>query len=129
LIRAVPCEACPYRRDVPSGVWDTEEYDKLRRYEGETWEQPPAAFSCHATPAKLCHGWAVVSGVDSLALRIAGCAHEIPEPKVLLFGSHTEAADHGQRLVDRPPEGAVTMIGRLTRKHERLQQQEGRNGP
>lgn len=23
------CESCPYRRDVPSGIWDRSEYAKL----------------------------------------------------------------------------------------------------
>lgn len=118
-VRKAPCEACPYRRDVPSGVWAAEEYDKLRRYEGETWEQPAAAFSCHATPARLCHGWAVVSGDESLALRIAGVG-EVPEPAVPLFGSHTEAADHGQREIESPSPEAGAIVGRLTRKHRRL---------
>jgi uncharacterized protein DUF6283 len=27
--RRRPCPSCPYRRDVPSGLWDTCEYDKL----------------------------------------------------------------------------------------------------
>jgi uncharacterized protein DUF6283 len=118
-VRRTPCEACPYRRDAPSGVWAHEEYEKLREYEGETWEQPPNAFACHATPARLCHGWAVVSGYDSLALRLARVA-EIPEPRVPLFGSHTEAADHGQRDIDLPGPEAGDVIGRLLRKHGRL---------
>lgn len=119
-IRKVPCEACPYRRDVPSGVWASEEYEKLRRYEGETFDQPAATFGCHATPSKLCHGWAVVSGEESLSLRIAGCP-EIPPPKVPLFESHTAAADHGQRELQEPSLGARTVIDRLVRKHDRLE--------
>lgn len=51
--------ACPYRKDVPSGVWDASEYDKLPAYDAPTAEQPFAPFACHATPEKLCHGWAV----------------------------------------------------------------------
>jgi hypothetical protein len=27
--RRRPCSSCPYRRDVPSGLWSAEEYDKL----------------------------------------------------------------------------------------------------
>lgn len=125
-IRPTPCEACPYRADVPSGVWEHDEYEKLRTYEGETFEQPFGGFACHATPARFCHGWAVVSGEDSLALRLAG-VQEIPEPKVPLFESHTAAADHGQREIDAPSEEAVDVMGRLTRKHDRLR--EGNDGP
>jgi len=119
-IRKTPCEACPYRQNVPSGVWDHDEYEKLRPYDGETFEQPVGGFACHSTPKKFCHGWAVVSGSDSLALRMAGCAHEIPPAKVPLFATHNEAADHGQREVPRPGEQAVDVIDRLQRKHARL---------
>lgn len=120
-IRKTPCEACPYRKDVPSGVWAPEEYAKLRRYEGETFEQPPAGFACHATPGRFCHGWAVVSGEESLALRLAG-APEIPAAKVPLFASHTEAADHGLRDVADPDEDAIEVMDRLQRKHDRLRE-------
>lgn len=36
-----PCASCPYRRDVPEGVWHPEEYSKLRAYDGSTGEQSP----------------------------------------------------------------------------------------
>lgn len=25
-IRSMPCVACPYRQDVPSGIWSADEY-------------------------------------------------------------------------------------------------------
>jgi hypothetical protein len=28
-----PCESCPYRKDVPSGVWSEGEYRKLPQYD------------------------------------------------------------------------------------------------
>jgi hypothetical protein len=118
-IRKTPCEACPYRCDVPSGVWAHHEYEKLRPYDGETWEQPPAGFACHSTPKKFCHGWAVVSGTDSLALRIAQVP-AIPPAKVPLWGSHNEAADHGQRDIEAPAQDAREIVDRLTRKHARI---------
>lgn len=31
--RREPCSACPYRVDVPAGVWAREEYDKLDPYD------------------------------------------------------------------------------------------------
>jgi hypothetical protein len=99
-VRRTPCEACPYRRDVP------------RRLERRRVREA-------APPARLCHGWAVVSGQDSLALRIAG-APEIPEAAVPLFATHGEAADHGQRAIERPPGEAVELVARLRRKHRRL---------
>ena len=123
-IRKVPCEACPYRQDVPSGVWAHEEYEKLRRYDAETASQPFVGFACHATPKKFCHGWAVVhtsrgNEHDLIALRLAG-VQEIPEPKVPLFGSGNEAADHGQAEIEDPTEEAMHVADRLTRKHERI---------
>ena len=53
----VPCVTCPYRCDVPSGVWAAEEYAKLPEYDAPTWQQPPALFMCHSHPDGLCTGW------------------------------------------------------------------------
>src|SRR3954470_23279456 len=95
-VRKIPCEACPYRKDVPSGVWAAHEYDKLRAYDNPMTEQPVAGFSCHATPAKLCNGWAVTNDRlhhgHVLALRVMG-RPAIPPAKVELFETNTEAAD------------------------------------
>ena len=35
-----PCGSCPYRKDVPSGVWAVSEYLKLVEYDRPTGEQP-----------------------------------------------------------------------------------------
>jgi Family of unknown function (DUF6283) len=119
--RKTPCPACPYRRDVPSGVWAAEEYEKLRRYDRPTGEQPPHAFSCHATPERLCHGWAVVHSsrghdFDLLALRFMFHDAEVPtEAAVPLFASGNEAADHGQRDVATPSEDAEAAMAKLLR--------------
>lgn len=32
--RKTPCASCPYRKDVPSGVWEASEYEKLRHGRG-----------------------------------------------------------------------------------------------
>jgi hypothetical protein len=50
-----PCGSCPYRKDVPSGVWETLEYEKLPPYDGETFEQPFEAFFCHQQNGRLCY--------------------------------------------------------------------------
>lgn len=124
-IRKRPCSACPYRTDVPSGVWSRDEYDKLRRYDVETPFQPARGFSCHATPDFYCHGWAMVhtsrgSAYDVLALRIDPPT-EWPDPSgVELFDSGAEAADHGQRDADSPDMTAVVAIEKLVRQHARL---------
>lgn len=53
----VPCTTCPYRRDVPSGIWAPEEYQKLLAYDRPTMQQPAALFMCHQGAGGLCTGW------------------------------------------------------------------------
>lgn len=125
-IRKEPCSACPYRRDVPSGVWAAPEYDKLTDYDAETPYQPTAPFACHATPDHYCHGWAVVHTsrgreFDLLALRIAGFDGEIPSAGVPLFASGAEASEHGKADIAAPSPEAQATARRLMRKYERLQ--------
>lgn len=125
-IRSQPCSACPYRTDVPPGVWADDEYTKLRLYDAPTGEQPLAAFACHATPEHFCHGWAVVHTsrgheFDLLALRLVGCP-PMPESTVPLFASGNDAADHGQA---DPDEDAVKVMDRLLAKYPRLQTERG----
>lgn len=123
-IRSQPCSACPYRLDVPSGVWDASEYDKLRPYDRPTGDQPWAGFACHATPEHFCHGWAVVHmrrgrRYELLALRLLP-EMEIPDAGVPLFDSGTDAADWGQQDHDNPSTEAIEVINRLIRKYDRL---------
>lgn len=131
LVRKEPCQACPYRRDVPSGVWSIEDYLKLPPYDGETWEQPPTHFRCHATPELMCHGWVVVGGWELLGLRFFLSLHpeeaadfEIPEPTVPLYDTHTEAARHGVEKIRHPSKEAKRVMERLLRKYERLRQED-----
>jgi hypothetical protein len=128
-IRSMPCSSCPYRRDVPSGVWAHSEYQKLRDYDAPTGDQPFAAFACHASPEVLCHGWAVVHSnrghqYDLLALRLMLPHPKIPPAGVPLFGSGNEAADHGQRDIEAPGAEARRTTDRLLRKYERLRTEE-----
>ena len=53
-----PCATCPYRTDVPSGVWAPEEYAKLLAYDEETAYQPLSVFLCHQVDGRVCAGWA-----------------------------------------------------------------------
>lgn len=123
-VRSEPCRSCPYRLDVPSGVWAHEEYEKLRLYDAPTGEQPFAPFACHATPDALCAGWATVHSNrghdhDLLALRLLG-SPEIPKPTTPLFDSGNDAADHGQADIGDPSPEAQETIDRLLRKYDRL---------
>ncbi|MFG2825068.1 DUF6283 family protein [Kitasatospora sp. NPDC048365] len=124
-----PCESCPYRRDVPSGIWDPEEYAKLRRYDAPTAEQPTAMFQCHQADAgsgaaRVCGGWAGCHGYALLAPRVALLDGRIDDATyravveytspVALFGSGGEAADHGEREIEDPGRGAERLIEKIT---------------
>lgn len=114
-----PCGSCPYRKDVPSGIWDPEEYEKLPEYDRPTGEQPPTAFLCHRQNGRACAGWVATHDMlHSLGLRLATAMGMIedPEPfldyetKAPLFESGAEAAAHGLQEVDDPgPEAKRTM--------------------
>lgn len=123
-IRPNPCAACPYRRDVPSGVWSYDEYEKLRGYDALTGDQPFTLFMCHATPDQCCNGWAVVHSSrghdhDLLALRLFG-SPPIPETSVEMWESGNVAADHGQADIEDPSDEAIATTERLRRRYERL---------
>ena len=130
LVRPTPCEACPYRCDVPSGVWAEHEYEKLREYDNPTPMQPMMVFACHANPDFLCNGWAIVhtsrgNEHDLLALRVWPPEGGIPKPVVPLFSSGDEAADHGLMDLYEPSAEAVAVQRKLVRKHPRLRGEEG----
>jgi hypothetical protein len=123
-VRSQPCSSCPYRRDVPSGVWAESEYEKLRDYDAPTGEQPLATFHCHATPEHLCHGWVAVHmhrghANELLALRMWPVT-TIPPISPDLFGSGNEAADHGEADIATPSDEAEVVVDRLIRKYPRL---------
>jgi len=125
----VPCTTCPYRRDVPSGVWAEEEYRKLAAYDRPTWEQPAALFMCHQNTGGLCTGWLQSHAnrphdVDLLALRlnhpkldvkqVSGVA--LAKPTVGLFRSGVAAMRHGLRAIARPGRKAKAAIQRIVAK-------------
>lgn len=117
---AVPCGSCPYRRDVPSGIWAKHEYDKLPLYDGETWEQTWQVFMCHQRDGNLCGGWLACHGPQELlALRVP---NEKIDPAVFdyktdvpVFSSGAEAREHGIKDIDDPGPKAVKMVDGLTR--------------
>jgi len=124
-VRKEPCSTCPYRTDVPSGVWAHDTYELLRPYDLPTPDQPFAAFGCHATPTHFCHGWAIVhttrgNEFDLLSLRVIPARVEIPPPFVPLFASGNEAADWGQRDIGDPSPEAQAAVDKLLSKYERL---------
>jgi len=131
-IRKESCTACPYRRDVPSGVWAASEYEKLADYDLETPDQPMGVFHCHATPDVICHGWAVVHGRQEgayslLGLRLAAgmglfdfAQLDDVHEGAPLFPSGAEACEHGKRDIEHPSQEALDTVARLQGKYERL---------
>jgi hypothetical protein len=125
-----PCASCPYRKDVPSGIWAAMEYDKLLSYDGEMFEQVMkgglSRFDCHQNDGKLCAGWVGCHGPGNLlALRILWLDGRL-DPSVLdyqspvpLWASGAEASAHGKRSINRPGVRAHDMIDRLVRKRKR----------
>ena len=130
--RKTPCSSCPYRRDVPSGVWAAGEYEKLRGYDGDTADQARAGaagvFMCHQGAGEVCAGWAGVHGRDpgNFALRMAALLDpEIDiravreyETSVPLFASGAEAADHGEREIEHPSPEAVAVTEKVEQVRE-----------
>lgn len=128
---AAPCVTCPYRRDVPSGIWAPSEYAKLERYDEPTGYQPAGVFHCHQTDlgdprSRVCAGWAHLASYDTLALRVAVPAgtltieqvEEIADYRssVPVFASGAQAAAHGMMEVPSPGPAAEKAIGKIIRK-------------
>lgn len=115
-----PCGSCPYRRDVPSGVWAREEYEKLPAYDGEIIDQLRAGagslFMCHQRDGCLCGGWLLTHGVDNLlALRLNPVDPSVRDysSDVPVFSSGAEAAEHGVRDLDAPSREARRKVDGL----------------
>jgi hypothetical protein len=122
--RKNPCPSCPYRRDVPSGVWAAAEYERLPGYDGPTHAQTEiGVFLCHQGNDELCSGWAALSDEDTLALRIArsidpdvdiqACIDHATD--VPLFASGAEAAAHGMREIETPGPDARDAVSKIAR--------------
>lgn len=133
---ARPCGTCPYRRDVPSGVWHPSEYAKLPDYDQPTGDQPLGVFMCHQQDGRVCAGWAGCHDMThTLAVRVGAAAGHLTTDTVNtlldyttptpLFTSGTEAAEHGLADVNSPDHGARRAIDTLTRKRATRQQPAG----
>lgn len=110
-----PCGSCPYRKDVPSGIWDEEEYKKLPQYDEETPYQPFGIFMCHQKDGCICGGWLLTHDKEHLiSLRLK--AHELHpsvwsyKPDTEVFSSGAEAAAHGIKDIDSPGQDAIKKI-------------------
>jgi Family of unknown function (DUF6283) len=125
-VQGDPCGSCPYRRDVPSGLWAASEYDRLANYDGEINSQVLAGawamFGCHQGDGSTCRGWlGHRDPVELLAVRLAILRQEV-EPTALsyrtdvpLFASGAQAAEHGRRDLDAPSERAQDAAVKIVR--------------
>jgi hypothetical protein len=118
-----PCGTCPYRRDVPAGIWSAEEYAKLPGYDGETGDQLVAGagglFFCHQNDGRLCAGWAGCHDMrHNLAVRLHRVAPETFTYKspVPLFRSGAAAAAHGLSGIENPSPKARSAIAKLLKR-------------
>jgi hypothetical protein len=124
-----PCATCPYRRDVPSGVWAPDEYTKLPPYDEETPYQPMGLFHCHQQDGRLCAGWVGCHDMEqNLAVRIGVSTGSLSEEvldavldystEVPLFASGQEAAEHGLAGVEAPPPEAHQAMAKVLRRRQ-----------
>lgn len=122
-----PCISCPYRQDVPSGVWAAEEYEKLPPFDADTAFQPPRVFLCHQQDGHMCAGWVGCHDmVENLAIRIAVSVEDLSVEDyeivldyvspVPLWSSGAEAAKHGVAAIEAPNAKAQKIIDRLVNK-------------
>jgi hypothetical protein len=128
---ARPCGSCPYRTDTPSGVWSAEEYEKLPRFDGQTWEQDPSIFMCHQADGRLCAGWVGCHDMmESMGLRLAlargSITGEIADAcinyttDVELYASGAEACAAGKAEIEDPSGAAIQTVAKLGRKREKV---------
>lgn len=128
---STPCGSCPYRVDVPSGIWAPEEYEKLPAYDQPTALQPVGVFMCHQVDGRICAGWAGCHDMgESLGVRLARAQDDLT-PQVAealyayttttpLFPSGTAAAEHGLADAQNPSPAARRAAAKiLTRRRAR----------
>lgn len=123
IVASNPCATCPYRKDVPSGVWHHDEYERLRKFDDEPRADNLGTFLCHQTNVCgkeiACKGWLMVHR-ESVAVRLAMLRGHIDESAfsptdVALHDSGNAAADFGQRDIERPRRTALKVMQKLKR--------------
>lgn len=135
-----PCDSCPYRRDVPSGVWDRSHYELIASYDDPTGEQAGGVFLCHQNNGSVCSGWAGCHnqnppGHELLSLRVVLALREADKAvveavdtyrsPVPLWSTGKEAAAHGLRDIEQPSQEATWLrLKLLGRPHIREQSQD-----
>jgi hypothetical protein len=110
---------------VASGIWDSTEYQKLVKYDGEIHEQSSTAvFMCHQQDGCVCSGWLGhrERPEDMLAVRLGLLRGDLDEScldyttDVPLFESGAQAAEHGMERLLNPGEDAISTIDKIIRR-------------
>lgn len=125
-----PCGSCPYRRDVPSGIWSEEEYDKLPNYDLPTGDQPPNVFLCHQQNGRMCAGWTACHDMEeNMGVRLAVSLDQMSvetleaardyTTNVPLFSTGAEAKAHGMANVEAPTRETRKAIAKLDARQKR----------
>lgn len=127
---ANPCGSCPYRVDVPSGIWVLDEYLKLIEYDKETPFQPHGIFLCHRQDGRVCAGWCAAHDMEhSLAIRVGYSDGRLDsktfdaivgyQTSTEVFGSGAEAAQHGIARINNPDAAAKRVMAKMEALRER----------
>lgn len=104
--RRAPCDECPWRRDVPEGLYPVIPSTAAAVQGGPGAEAPMDApiVACHKSPEGddlPCAGWLAVAGVDHLGVRLAVAQGRIP-PEALRPGEDwPELVDSFAEMVAR----------------------------
>lgn len=124
-----PCVSCPYRKDVPSGIWAAQEYDKIEQYDKPTFAQPRGVFMCHQQDNSLCRGWLDCHGYNLLSVRMACSTGKLSAievesalvagPSVPVFATAGDASKHGRKSIARPGPKAQALMDKLLSQRER----------
>lgn len=134
-----PCGSCPYRKDVPAGVWHPEEYTKLSGFTPKDPRSVPAmgTFLCHNHEEKdrvLCRGWTFVERESPAVKLLVYLGRVEPDdvcqtPRTPLFETGQEAALHGLSGVKKPTKAARRLQDKITRGWVKQARGKGRGSP
>lgn len=125
-----PCGSCPYRKDVPSAIWDASEYQKLPSYDLDTMRQPLSVFLCHQQNETICAGWCGTHDMaNNLGIRFALTRGQVDEATAdacfdystdtPLFKSGADAYRHGMRDIAKPSSKAIAKQTLIINKRKR----------
>jgi len=134
LVPKRACSSCPYRRDVPSGVWAADHYHVLKELDCrrtiklpyptkdgivmlDTPNPSPGTFHCHQSNATgkptVCRGWLSVER-NSIGARLLQM-DEMPteDESDFYYSTGTEACEAGLKGIESPSPEARALVEKL----------------